>query len=53
MACGSVQAGGLNLEAVGEASTAPGPVCLRPEGRPDVTLWPQDGSRTSSARNAA
>ncbi len=44
-----VYAGDLRLEAVGEA--APGRsvlLCLRPE---DVTLWPRDGSPTSSARN--
>jgi tungstate transport system ATP-binding protein len=44
-----VDAGGMRLEAVGEA--APGRsvlLCLRPE---DVTLWPQDGAPASSARN--
>jgi tungstate transport system ATP-binding protein len=44
-----VDAGGHHLEAVGQA--APGRavlLCLRPE---DVTIWPQDGSPTSSARN--
>jgi tungstate transport system ATP-binding protein len=44
-----VEAGGLHLEAVGEA--VPGRavlLCLRPE---DVTIWPQDGSPSSSARN--
>jgi tungstate transport system ATP-binding protein len=44
-----VDAGGLRLEAVGEA--APGRevlLCLRPE---DVTLWPQDSAPASSARN--
>lgn len=44
-----VEAGELHLEAVGEA--APGRLvllCLRPE---DVTIWPKDGSPSSSARN--
>jgi len=44
-----VEAGELHLEAVGEA--APGRdvlFCLRPE---DVTIWPKDGSPSSSARN--
>jgi molybdopterin-binding protein len=44
-----VEAGELRLEAVGEA--APGRnvlLCLRPE---DVTIWPKDGSPSSSARN--
>jgi tungstate transport system ATP-binding protein len=44
-----VQAGELHLEAVGDASPGrPVLFCLRPE---DVTIWPQDGSPTSSARN--
>jgi tungstate transport system ATP-binding protein len=44
-----VEASKLHLEAVGEA--APGRdvlLCLRPE---DVTIWPKDGSPSSSARN--
>lgn len=44
-----VEAGELHLEAVGEAT--PGRLvllCLRPE---DVTIWPKDGSPSSSARN--
>ena len=44
-----VEAGGLHLEAVGEASPGrPVLLCLRPE---DVTIWWQEGSPSSSARN--
>jgi molybdopterin-binding protein len=41
--------GGLQMEAVGDAGTGRAVLlCLRPE---DVTLWSQDGSPSSSARN--
>jgi tungstate transport system ATP-binding protein len=44
-----VQAGDLRLEAIGEVATGRGVLlCLRPE---DVTLWPENGSPQSSARN--
>lgn len=44
-----VDAGGLHLEAVGETSPGrPVLLCLRPE---DVTIWRQDASPSSSARN--
>jgi tungstate transport system ATP-binding protein len=44
-----VSAGGLNLEAVGEIAVGREVLfCLRPE---DVTLWPENGSPVSSARN--